>query len=1152
MTAPNPHIDWKSMPLKVTASVIPWDPIDGRRIGGVSSFGFSGTNVHVIVEESSQETQSLLHPVSLQTELMANVFAISARDAAALSVHATQCAVAVAGYNERDLAHVCHTANFGRSHFAERATVMGRTIREFSDRLGALARGEEVLGVRRARLARRDPPRIAFVFTGQGSQYSGMARRLYDVCPAFRDSFDRCASLLKPHLSRPLHDVVFADGNIQSDINNTAYAQPALFAVEYALTEVWRSFGVVPNLVAGHSVGEIVAATVAGVFSLEDGLRLIARRGALMASLPEGGSMAVIASSEEDVALAIAQQAGDLAIAAVNAPMQTVISGVDSAVDFACASFAGKGVRCQRLSVSHAFHSPLMDPVLDPFEHEMRAITLAAPRLPLISNLTGQLAEAREITQARYWRRHLREAVRFGDCVSVMTGQKVDCIVEIGPQPTLLSLFGAGLPEGPALIGSLRKGRDDWEQVLEGASALFLAGAEIDWRAAARGEKREIVDLPTYPFQRQRQWFEAKPKPPQIVVSEAGDHPMLGRRLPSPLPQIQFESRLAALAPAFIKDHQIRGTVVMRGAVLFEMAIAAAVAVFGPGPHFVEDTVFLEAMIFTDGDRIVQTIVDPILNGTSRFQIQSKPERTDEWTLHFEGRLRSGASDVSSAQVEPFAEVAARCVEIVPVGDFYERMQQQGIAMGPSFHVVREMKRAPGEACGFIALTGEVAPDRRYGIHPILLDGCLQTVMAAVFPDVDRDALYLPIGLRRLRAFSPLASVGRTHAVVEPGTRPGSHVLKANVTLYGPDDDLIATFEGLEFQRIQKDALLQLARGRTDEWIYERVWEPAPLVAAVRRHPSTWVVLGDQGGIAAMLVDALEARGDRCLLQPVRMPTNAVDGFAGDATIDHVPYRKWRDEFGDISGIVDLSWLDCSSDATGRSLHLALQNSVSRSLSLIKAIIAESEGRPPRLWVVTRGAQPAGEVRSPLAPLASAAWGLTWSAALEHPELRAVCVDLDQASDPNEIAKLVSEFDQEGSDDKIAIRGGQRLAARLKRRERDRVAKPSIPQVPYRLESRGRGTLDALIVTSAERRVPGDGEVEIRVEATGLNFRDVLNVLGLYPGDAGPLGGECAGEVVRVGQGVQDLREGDRVVAMAAGCFASHAIARRELVQPSP
>jgi acyl transferase domain-containing protein len=1136
MTAPNSHIDWTAMPLKVAEAVMPWKPIDGRRIGGVSAFGFSGTNAHVIVEEAPTET-----PPRAPAMPTAHLFVLSARDAAALAVHAARCAAAIAGHEDRDLADICHTANFGRSHFAERATIIARTVDELADRLSALARGEDAPGLRRASLARRDPPRVAFIFTGQGSQYSGMARRLHECCPAFREAFDRCAALLAPHLSRPLHDVVFDGGDNPSDLDNTGYTQPALFAVEYALAETWRSLGVAPNIVAGHSVGEIVAATVVGVFTLEDATRLIARRGALMAALPPGGAMAAIAASEPDVAAAIAVHASRVAIAAVNAPMQTVISGAVAAVDQVCASFASRGVRCQRLTVSHAFHSPLMDPVLEPFEREMLSMTMSAPRLALVSNLTGRMAEAGEITEPRYWRRHLREAVRFGDCVGAIAAWKPDYIVEIGPHPALLSLFGSGSPAGAALIASLRKGRDDWEHILEGASALFLAGAEIDWRGAARGERREIVDLPTYPFQRQRHWFAAKPRPAAVGSEDAGSHPTLGRLLASPLPQKQFESRLSASAPAFIHDHRIGGVVLLPAAAGLEMAVAAAAATFGPGAHAIEDLVLREAMIFADGARIAQTIVEPAVEGAARFQIQSKLEHGEEWTLHYEGRLRSAASASPSEPVEPFSEIVARVREVVLVDDLYELLERQGVAFGPGFRVLRDVKRGAGEASSSIALTEHSGSDRRYAIHPILLDGCLQTVLAALFPDADPDALYLPIGMRRFRAFSSLATEGRAHAILEPGTRPGAPVLRANVSLHGPDDELVATFEGMEFQRVGKNTLLHQARGGAGEWLYERVWEPAPLSPGAERRNSCWVVLADRGGIGAALVEALEARGDTCLLR-----TTAHEEGRADATAARAAWREWREECGDISGVIDLRWTDCGPDAS------ALQASVSGSLSLIKAMIVENAGRPARLWMATRGAQPAGDIRGPLSPLAAAAWGLTWSAVLEHPQLRAVCIDLDPASDPDEITKLASELDRDGREDKVALRGGQRLVARLRKRDREPAAKARVPHEPYGLQSTRQGTVDGLMVVPVGRRAPGRGEIEIRVHATGLNFRDVLNVLNLYPGDAGPLGGECAGEVARVGPGVTDIHVGDRVVAMASGCFASHVIARREFVQRMP
>lgn len=260
-----------------------------------------------------------------------------------------------------------------------------------------------------------------------------------------------------------------------------------------------------------------------------------------------------------------------------------------------------------------------------------------------------------------------------------------------------------------------------------------------------------------------------------------------------------------------------------------EMAVAAAAATFGPGAHAIEDLVLREAMIFADGARIAQTIVEPAVEGAARFQIQSKLEHGEEWTLHYEGRLRSAASASPSEPVEPFSEIAARFGEVVLVDDLYELLERQGVAFGPGFRVLRDVKRRAGEASSSIALTEHSGSDRRYAIHPILLDGCLQTVLAALFPDADPDALYLPIGMRRFRAFSSLATEGRAHAVLERGTRPGAPVLRANVSLHGPDDELVATFEGMEFQRVGKNTLLHQARGGASEWLYERVWEPAPL-----------------------------------------------------------------------------------------------------------------------------------------------------------------------------------------------------------------------------------------------------------------------------------------------------------------------------------
>ena len=293
---PSPHIAWADLPLQVSTKEVAWEPIGGRRIGGVSSFGFSGTNAHIVLEEAPPYVAVEEAPVRRSCLL-----ALSARDDKAFAELASRFADALEGRSDDELADICHTANAGRAHFAHRATVIGRTIGELRTGLIALARGEDARGVRTARITRRDPPRIAFLFTGQGAQYAGMSQGLYDVSPVFRAALDRCAELLTPHLERPLLEVMFPAPGQPTPLDETAYTQPALFAVEYALTELWRSWGVTPNAVMGHSVGEYVAACVAGVLNLEDALRLIAKRGRLMQSLPPGGAMAAIFAPEERV-----------------------------------------------------------------------------------------------------------------------------------------------------------------------------------------------------------------------------------------------------------------------------------------------------------------------------------------------------------------------------------------------------------------------------------------------------------------------------------------------------------------------------------------------------------------------------------------------------------------------------------------------------------------------------------------------------------------------------------------------------------------------------------------------------------------------------------------------------------------------------------
>ncbi len=1540
---PSPHIAWSELPLRVPTALTPWPAIGGRRLAGVSSFGFSGTNAHVVVE---QAPQALVAPAAEPADAGVQLYVLSAREPAALRELAARHAAALRALPDTPLASACHTANTGRAHFAHRAAIAAHDISELCERLDALARGDPATGLRVAQVQRRDPPRVAFLFTGQGSQYAGMARGLFDSMPVFRDALQRCADALEGRLARPLLELLFAADAPAGEIDRTEFTQPALFAVEYALAELWRSWGVTPSVVMGHSVGEVAAACVAGVMSLADALHLVCERARLMGALPAGGAMAAIQAAHTEVAPQVAAHAAVLAIAAINAPGQTVVSGAAAQVDALCQAFTERGVRCQRLPVSHAFHSPLVEPMLDAFERVVAGLRLAAPRLRLISNLSGALAVGDEIRQAAYWRRHVREPVRFADGVRSLAALRPEVCIEIGPQPALLALLAAGFDTVlPERVASLRKGRADREQMLDALASLYLEGAEIDWRAVQAGQTRAPIELPTYPFQRERHWFSARP------MASAGQprgratgHPLLGVRLRSATEQSIYEGHIGADAPRYVAQHRVQGQVVLPATAYLELLLAAAADRFGADADagVVEHITLQTAMRLADGPaaaRTVQLLLDAPRDGAVAARLCSLPEEagdSEEWTCHVTARLPlPGAADAAPAKAAPGLDDARRqCVHPVDGDAFYAGLAQRALVFGPAFQSVRRLWRGAGQALGEVALHADLEPERSaYRLHPVLLDGCLQVLAAALSDETD-DALFLPMSIGRYRWRGRAAGACWAHVVADPAFT--GETRRAELRVFDADGGLIAELLDVRLKRASADTLGRQGERALDDCLYQVAWRAVPAVAdappealpvaamaaaaaaaveplraavgleafdtglprldrlcaefivqalqrmgwapapgervdsaglavrlkVVQRHrallgrllailaddgwlvrdgsgwvvqrvfgtvqpdrtlaefaatrpllaaeleltgrtgaelaaalrgecdplqllfpagstetaervyrdspparlfnglvaeavaaaaqgrdpdrplrileigagtggttahvlprlvdgavsytftdigPSfvararqrfgahrfmqfqvfdleqdpraqglaeagfdvilasnvihatsdlrralarvrqllapggvlvlleatvpqpwfdltvgltegwwcftdhelrpdyptlptagwlrllgecgfgpvhcvagnpaqpgalglnalllaqvgapvaaaperDWLVFADSAGLAEQLAERLRARGDACLL------VRAGDRFdaAGDSacTIDprvpehlarligtwHAARRRWH-------GVIHAASLALTAGDTLADLDATRQCGVVSAMHLAQALVAHNPA--PRLWLLTRGAQ-AVAPGTLVAPMAASLWGLGKALRLEHPELRTVCIDLDPQAGTGEVDALLAELADSGAEGERALRSGTRHVARLVRLPRPLPVVPNPNTAPWRLVPAQPGSLERLVRTPHARGAPGPGEVGIAVEATGLNFKDVLNVLGLYPGNPGPLGGECAGRVAALGAGVTHLAVGDPVLALASGSFASHAVTRAEFVHRRP
>nr|QEO74681.1 AMP-dependent synthetase and ligase [uncultured bacterium] len=516
---PNPRLTTGS-PLEISTRGRDWKRGSGPRLAGVSSFGFGGTNAHVVLEEAP--VQPVAKPVEVdadcggapaQPERAAHVFCLSAQSDGALRELAHRFANHLTLRPEQPLADVCFTANVGRARFAHRLALTCETRDQLRQALHVFARGERTDGLRHAHAPTRHRRRIAFLFSGQGAQYLGMGAELYKTQPSFRRTLDRCDEILRPALERPLLSVLYSEVEPAVRLDETAYTQPALFALEYALAELWRAWGVEPDFVFGHSVGEYAAACFAGAFTLEEGLGLVADRARLMQSLPPAGEMAAVFAGAERIGPALEPYRGQVSIAAVNGPAHTVISGEREAVRAVLRRLAADGVTTRALNVSHAFHSPLMEPVLADFERALRRVPVRPLLVPLVSGLTGETLAAGTQMEASHWLANTREPVRFDAALRTLAAQGCEVFVEVGPDTPLLNMGRRCLPGADvSWLPTLRRGQNDWRVLLGSLSALYVAGVEIDWSRFDRDYTRRRLSLPTYPFERKSYWLQAQPR----------------------------------------------------------------------------------------------------------------------------------------------------------------------------------------------------------------------------------------------------------------------------------------------------------------------------------------------------------------------------------------------------------------------------------------------------------------------------------------------------------------------------------------------------------------------------------------------------------------------------------------------------------------
>ena len=1183
LNKPNPYINWNELPVSVPTQLTPWSVDSQPRIAGVSSFGFSGTNAHVVLEQAPVPAK-----IENSGERPLHLLTLSAKTPQALEELVSLYRNHLENQNHAalELADISYTANTGRAHFKHRLAVIAANPQELAEKLLNYATGEEVAGVFSKELpSRTSEPKVAFLFTGQGSQYLNMGRQLYQTQPVFRQALDQCDQILRHELEHPLLEVLYPHTRDESNspqLDQTAYTQPALFAIEYALFELWESWGIKANGVMGHSVGEYVAACVAGVFSLEDGLKLIAHRGRLMQQLPSGGEMLAVMASFEKVNQLIAPYTEKVAIAAINGPVSIVISGEAEAIGILRESLEAEGIKTKQLQVSHAFHSPLMEPILAEFEAVANQITYHQPRIPLISNLTGERAD-KSITTASYWVNHVRQPVRFAQSIETLHQEGYEIFLEIGPKPILLGMGRQCLPEFVGVwLPSLRSGQEDWQQMLQSLGELYVQGVKVDWSGFEQDYSHSKVVLPTYPFQRQRYWIETDnnlTNKKQFLSNHENLHPLLGQRLhlAGLEQQICFECLLSAAHPTYLKHHCVFSQPVFPGAGYLEIALAAGAIVFNSEKLILEDVVIQQALILSEEEiKTIQVILTPQAAQTYSFEIFSLEmdalKLESRWTLHAEGKLLAGGQDGELEKTD-LKTIQAEYNQQISPQDFYQEYRDKGIDYGSSFQAVQQLWRSQGKALGKIQLPETLVLEaKKYQLHPVLLDASFQ-VLGAAFDKAENESTYLPVNIKRLQVYRPASH--HLWAEVEIGAiKANERTLTGEVRLLDEQGIVVAEVEGLTVLRTNSQALLSTLRPDTSHWLYQIDWQPqstSPENQSIDlTKPGTWLVFSPATGIGKELAEALEQQGQHCILVTPGENYQQLESQHYQINPIHVSefprlLQESLEQQPPLRGIVHL-WSLQQTQELQKSQELGCGS----VLHLVQAILKNQALKsPPPLWLVTQGAQSVGNKSLPIQFQQSPLWGLGRTIALENGELQCRCLDLDPTiEDIQAIPALLQELLSPGDENQIAYRQQVRHVARLTRQQKaltstqGRLEIPS--QQPFQLKLSEYGLLDNLMLQPMERRSPGPQEVEIRVKAVGLNFRDVLNALGLlkdyYAEHLGitsaeqlTFGFECVGTIVAVGEGVSHVQVGDEVMAnLLPGALSSFITTRAELVVPQP
>ncbi|MFZ1154717.1 MAG: SDR family NAD(P)-dependent oxidoreductase, partial [Solirubrobacteraceae bacterium] len=1149
---PSSQIDWSEGAVSLLTQEQPWSGAGVPRRAAVSSFGISGTNAHMIVEEAplpEGEIEGDLAGGPLGDGV--DAWVLSARNGDALHGQADRLGAELGVGASLPIRGV-GPALARRPALERRAVLLGGAGEDLRPSLRLVGRGDDTADVIEGEV--RNAGRAVFVFPGQGGQWPGMAEALLDSSPVFAEQIGLCERALAPFVDWRLGDVLRGAPDAP-DSDRVDVVQPALFAVMVALAGLWRECGVQPDAVVGHSQGEIAAAYVAGALSLQDAARVVAVRSKALAGLSGRGGMVSVALGLQELEALNGSLDNHVSVAAINGPGTTVVSGEPAALEELLASCEENGVRARRIPVDYAAHSPQVEDIREELLVGCEPISPRSATVPFYSTTVGALFDTAAL-DGDYWYRNLRETVQFEQATRALIEDQCRTFIEISPHPvltigvedTLDAVFPGVSEQDPAdssaresitvVLGSLRRQKGDSGCFTRSLAEAWVHGVEVDWAGVLGGSDRELPDLPTYAFQRQRYWLDSHGAADVVSVGQASaEHPLLGAEVAlAGDAGLLFTGRLSLQSHPWLADHAVTGNVLFPGTAFLELALHAGRRV---GCARVHELTIESPLRFDEKAAVqLQVLVGPPDEGGMRsLQIDTRAEpivaddldQPDAW-------VRQATGVIGLEGVEPHSTVDARQREMVSrlsgvwppedavwvqIDDLYEVLADRGFEYGPAFQGLGALWRDGDDLLAEVSLPDEqLAQAEAFGLHPALLDAALHASIAiSGSDDGARSELSLPFVWRDVRLSRTGASALRVLLSQEPSDE---------ISLIAIDEDggSVLSVGSLAVRPISPEQLPG-AHGAARSLLAVH-WEPIQAVA--ESDLGQWVVLG---GNASGLSDSLREAG------------SSVEGHADIASLTRSVTKDGR-----APGVV--LW-ECTAPTSGGELADGVRASVHEVLGLARAWLANDELAASRLVILTRGsvAVQAGERVPGL--VHSAVWGLIRSIQSEAPG-RLLLLDIDDGapSGPLLASAIMSAVADEES--QVVIRGGVVHTPRLGRAGSGALYAPEVPE--WRLDTSRTGRIDGLQMIECPEVADGlePGQVRVQIHAAGMNFRDVVVTLGLLPDpvQGGILGGEGAGVVLEVGAGVTSVCVGDRVMGLFSGCFGPQAVTDHRLVVKVP